>query len=118
MEEFPGRENMKLLLRVILCVGVAVVLPVGLLLAHADPQDPGKPQVAIDPQTGRAVGAKEIAPDELRKLIDQKAKMIIIDVRDETQFQKETIKGAVYLPFAELEARLKDIPKDTILVFT
>lgn len=81
-------------------------------------QETGKPQIAVDPQTGRAVGAKEMAPDELRKLIEQKAKMIIIDVRDEAQYQSETIKGAVHIPFADLEARLKDIPKDTILAFT
>jgi 3-mercaptopyruvate sulfurtransferase SseA len=109
---------MKWLRQSILCVVVASVPAVGLLLAHAGPQDSGKPQMAIDPQTGRALEAKEMAPDELRKLIDQKAKMIIIDVRDEAQFQKETIKGAIYIPFAELEGRLKEIPKDTILVFT
>jgi hypothetical protein len=109
---------MKGLLRIMLLIGVAAGPLVGLLFVHANPQGPGKPQVAVDPQTGRAVGAKAIVPDELRKLIDQKAKMIIIDVRDETQYEKETIKGAIYLPFAELEDRLKEIPKDTILVFT
>ena len=96
----------------------------GVLLALVPPDGPAfqeagkQPQVAVDPATGRAVGAREIAPDELQKLIEQKAKMILIDVRDEAQYQKETIKGAVYIPFADLEARLKDIPKDTILVFT
>jgi len=50
--------------------------------------------------------------------VDQHAPVIIIDVRDEAQFTQETIKGAVYIPFADLEARLKEIPKDTILVFT
>ena len=29
-----------------------------------------------------------------------------------------TVKGAVHIPFADLEARLEDIPKDTILAFT
>jgi hypothetical protein len=81
-------------------------------------QEPANPQVAVDPQTGRAVGAKEMAPDALKALVDQKAPLIIIDVRDDAQFAQETIKGAVHIPFAELEARLKDIPKDTTLVFT
>jgi len=109
---------MRWLHRIILCIGVVALLPAGLLWPRGNPQQSGKPQFATDPQTGRAVGAKEMAPDELRKLIDQKAKMIIIDIRGETQFQKETIKGAVHVPFAELETRLKEIPKDTILVFT
>jgi len=90
----------------------------GIAMAASSPQDAGKPQVAVDPQTGRAIGAKEMAPETLQSLVAKKAKLIIIDVRDEAQYQKETIKGAIHIPFDELEARLKDIPKDTILAFT
>ena len=88
------------------------------LAARQAPQEAAKPQVAVDPQTGRAIGAKEMAPEALKALVDQHAPLIIIDVRDEAQFAEETIKGAVHIPFADLEARLKDIPKDTILAFT
>lgn len=109
---------MKSLIRKILLAGVAAVLPGGPPLANPSFQDSARPQIEIDPQTGRAVGAKEMAPAALRKLIDEKAKMILIDVRDEGQFQKETIPGAIHIPFTDLEARLKEIPKDTILAFT
>jgi hypothetical protein len=81
-------------------------------------QDSAKSLIATNPQTGRAVGAKEIAPDALKKLVEQKAKVIIIDVRDESQFRKETIKGAIHIPLEYVEKRLKEIPKDTILAFT
>jgi 3-mercaptopyruvate sulfurtransferase SseA len=105
-----------------LAVAVAMVAA-SLASAAALPQEAARPQGAappfpVDPQTGRAIGAKEMAPDTLRELIEKKAPVIIIDVRDEAQFTQETIKGAVHVPFAELEARLKDIPKDTILAFT
>jgi hypothetical protein len=86
--------------------------------ASSGSQDQGKSKIAADPQTGRAIGAKEIAPDELKKLVEQKAKVIMIDVRDESQFQKETIKGAIHIPLEDVEMRLKEIPKDTILAFT
>jgi 3-mercaptopyruvate sulfurtransferase SseA len=86
--------------------------------ASAGSQDQGKSQIATDPETGRAVGAMEIVPDELRKLVEKKAKVIIIDVRDESQFRKETIKGAIHIPLEDVRKRLKEIPKDTILVFT
>jgi 3-mercaptopyruvate sulfurtransferase SseA len=86
--------------------------------ASSESQDSGKPRIATDPQTGRAIGAKEIAPDALKKLVEQKAKVIIIDVRDESQFQKETIKGAIHIPLEDVQKRLKEIPKDTILAFT
>jgi hypothetical protein len=109
---------MKTKARVALLFGAGGILVCGLVLLPAVAQDAGKPQIAVDPQTGRAVGAREMAPDELRKLIEQKAKIILIDVRDEAQYQQETIKGAIHIPFAELESRLKEIPKDTLLAFT
>ncbi|MBI2150095.1 MAG: rhodanese-like domain-containing protein [Acidobacteria bacterium] len=71
-----------------------------------------------DPKTGRAIGAKLMTPEELRSHIDKNTKTLIIDVRDPEDFQKETIKGAINIPLPQLEPRLKDIPKDTTLVFT
>jgi 3-mercaptopyruvate sulfurtransferase SseA len=70
------------------------------------------------PQTGRTAGAGEISPDDVRKQLDAKAPVLIIEVRDPEEFSKETIKGAVNIPLSRLEVRLKDIPKDTVLVFT
>ena len=109
---------MNLILRALLSCAFMIFLYAGISCAREAYQAAGKTQIEVDAKTGRAVGAREMAPDELRKLIEQKAKTIIIDVRDEAQFEKETIKGAVHIPFADLEARFKDIPKDTTLVFT
>jgi predicted sulfurtransferase len=72
----------------------------------------------VDPQTGRAIGAKEISPEELKKFIDKKTKSLIIDVRDPDDFARQTIKGAINIPLDQLRANLKDIPKDTALFFT
>jgi len=69
-------------------------------------------------QTGQATGAKQIAPEDLRKLIDKNTKTLIIDVRDPDEFEKETIKGAINIPLDQLGPKLRDIPKDTTLVFT
>ncbi len=101
-----------------LICGAAALLFTGPATARPGRQEAGKSQAAVDPQAGRAIGAKEMAPNELRKLIAEKAKMIIIDVRDEEQYRKETIKGAIHIPLEELGARLEEIPKETILVFT
>ena len=72
----------------------------------------------VDPQTGRAIGAREISPEELKEHIDRKTKYLIIDVREPEAFARQTIKGAINIPLDELEAALKKIPKDTALVFT
>ena len=86
------------------------------LAAAAIARNEGRSQV--DPQTGRAIGAKEMSPQELKSHIDRKTKTLIIDVREPEAFEKETIKGAINIPIGQLDSRLKDIPKDTILVFT
>ncbi len=75
-------------------------------------------QFPTDPKTGRAIGAKEITPEQLRQHIDKNTKMLIIDVRDPEEFERDTIKGAINIPLPQVQARLKDIPKDTTLVFT
>jgi predicted sulfurtransferase len=72
----------------------------------------------VDPQTGQAVGAKEISPEELKKYIDKKTKSLIIDVRDPDDFAVERIKGAINIPISRLNAYLMKIPKDTALFFT
>ena len=87
----------------------------GLLLV-ACAQDAKK--FPVDPQTGRAVGAREISPEDLRKFINGKTKSLIIDVRDPGEFARETIKGAINIPLDRLRGELKGIPKDTALFFT
>jgi 3-mercaptopyruvate sulfurtransferase SseA len=109
---------MKLIFQVMLFCVAPVLLLLALPPKRMAPQEAKKPQAAVDPQTGRAMGAKEMTPDDLHKLIEQKAKLIIIDVRDESEYQQETIKGAIHIPLEILPGRLKEIPKDTVLVFT
>ena len=81
------------------------------------PQQP-QPRFPTDPATGRAIGAKQTTPEQLRSLIDKNSNTLIIDVREPDEFEKETIKGAANIPLGQLESRLKDLPKDATLVFT
>lgn len=108
---------MNMPIRIAISLGAAVLF-VSLSFAQTDAQEPGKSQIQTDPKTGRAIGAKEMTPDDLHKLVAEKAKVIIIDVRGDAEFQKETIPGAIHIPLEDLPSRLKEIPKDTALVFT
>ena len=78
----------------------------------------GESKFPVDSRTGRAIGAKEISPEELKRLFDSKGKTLIIDVRDFSFFEKETIPGAIHIPLDRLKSRLREIPKDTTLAFT
>ena len=72
----------------------------------------------VDPQTRWAIGAKPKPADELKKQLDGRSTVMIIDVRSPASFEKETIPGAINIPLAELEGHLKKMSKDTFIVFT
>jgi 3-mercaptopyruvate sulfurtransferase SseA len=71
----------------------------------------------VDPQTKWAVGAKPTPADELKKQMES-GTVMIIDVRPPANFEKETIPGAINVPLDRLEAHLKNVPKETYIVFT
>jgi len=72
----------------------------------------------VDAKTGRAVGAKEMAPATVVQQEKLGKKLVIIDVRDAAEYKKDTIQGAINIPLDQLPAHLKDFSKDTTLVFT
>jgi hypothetical protein len=72
----------------------------------------------VDPQTKWAIGANQKPADELKGQLSSGTDIMIIDVRSPASFQRETIPAAINIPFADLEERLKTMPKDKLLVFT
>jgi hypothetical protein len=54
-------------------------------------------------------GIKEIKADELKKMIDEKKKVVIMDNRPKAEYDKEHIAGAVLVP-------VDDLMKDSKLV--
>ena len=71
-----------------------------------------------DAQTGWAVGANKLPAQALKQKLDAGEKVLLIDVREAPLYEKETIPGAIHIPFASVQDALKDIPKDRTLVFT
>lgn len=71
----------------------------------------------VDPQTRWAIGAKQTPADELKNRLDA-GKILIIDVRRAEQFQKESLPGAINIPLTELEEHLKNMSKETYILFT
>ena len=61
--------------------------------------------------------APRITVEEAKKALDE-GKAFIIDARAEEAYKAEHIKGAVNIRHDNLDARLKDLPKDkTIIVY-
>ncbi len=67
---------------------------------------------ALQTNTGR------IAISELKEKLDSGEKLLLIDVREDWELEENgAIPGAIHIPMAELDMRMKDIPKDVQLVF-
>ncbi len=59
-----------------------------------------------------------IAISELKQKLDSGEKLLLIDVREDWELEEDgAIPGAIHIPMAELDMRMKDIPKDVELVF-
>ena len=66
----------------------------------------------------RSATAKETKADELKAKLDKGEKVLVIDVRTDEEIKSGSIPGAIHIPMEQLEARMKDVPKDVQLVFT
>jgi len=61
---------------------------------------------------------ERIAVTNLKKKLDSGDKLLLIDVREDWELEQNgAIAGAIHIPMAELDARMKDIPKDAEIVF-
>jgi len=59
-----------------------------------------------------------IAIPDLKKKLDSGEKFLLIDVREDWELKQDgAIAGAIHIPVAELDGRMKDIPKDVQVVF-
>jgi rhodanese-related sulfurtransferase len=52
-----------------------------------------------------------ILPAEVKALAE-KGKVLIVDVRDKGSYDFEHAEGAISIPLGELEARMKELPKN------
>jgi len=61
---------------------------------------------------------QRIAVSDLKKKLDSGEKFLLIDVREDWELKEDgAIPGAIHIPMAELDNRMKDIPKDAEIVF-
>jgi rhodanese-related sulfurtransferase len=62
-------------------------------------------------------GVKELTAEELAKLLEQPGKVFFLDVREPGEIQAlGSVKGYVNIPMSQLPARLREIPKDKVIV--
>jgi len=74
--------------------------------------------VAAPAVAQRSPTAKQTTADALKAKLDKGEQVLVIDVRSDDEVKSGSIPGAIHIPMDELEARMRDVPKDVQLVFT
>jgi rhodanese-related sulfurtransferase len=99
---------------------ISMVIAVALLCGSAIARQvtkPSKGEAVSASSSHEAVGAERITADELKAKLAKKEPVVIIDVRGSDYDASPTkIKGALRIAPAELDARLKDLPRDKEIV--
>jgi len=73
---------------------------------------------ALTARAQQSTKAREMSPDALQQMLDSGKKVLVIDVRTDEEVEAGSIPGAIHIPMDQLEARMKDVPRDVQLVFT
>jgi rhodanese-related sulfurtransferase len=64
------------------------------------------------------MAAERIPIPELQKKIETNKKLIVVDVREASELQESgIIPGAIHIPVAQAEKRMKEFSKDSEIVF-
>lgn len=66
--------------------------------------------------TGQEVTYKNIDTEKLKQKIDDKENIMIIDVRNGSEYADGHIIGAVHFPFNDIMSRKDELPKDKIII--
>jgi rhodanese-related sulfurtransferase len=82
-----------------------------LTIACAQPPQPAQPVAPSKPDPRR------LSADELKKLVDARKKVFLLDVREPKELEEEgAIKGAINIPLGTLAEHLAQVPKGVQLV--
>lgn len=91
------------LLNIVLCTAALALSP---LASAAD--------IPIEP--GKEKGSISIASFE-RIMKGNPSQILVVDVRDDREFKKGTIPGAINIPVGDVEKKMAGLPKDKPIVF-
>ena len=91
------------ILNIVLCTAALAFAP---LASAAD--------IAIEP--GKEKGSISL-PSFERIMKENPSQILVVDVRDDREFKKGTIPGAINIPIGDLEKKMGELPKDKPLVF-
>jgi rhodanese-related sulfurtransferase len=88
-----------------------IVCILGLVAASAQAQDSNNPILPSNQQQNSPVlenKTEAVSPNEAATLLTEK-KAVIVDVREEDEWNQQHIPGAIHIPLAQLNSRLAEL---------
>jgi rhodanese-related sulfurtransferase len=79
-------------------------------------REPETPQSSEPPKPEKAAKASRITVEDLKKMMDEGATMMIVDTNEEINYKMKHIKGAIHFPWAKVIGDPGSLPKDKLLV--
>ena len=62
--------------------------------------------------SNQANNYKDISADQLSSMMETNKNLLVVDVREQAEYDQGHISGALLLPTSEIESRVKELPKD------
>jgi rhodanese-related sulfurtransferase len=82
----------------------------------AAPPPPLEPTPEPEPEP-EVIQVNQIEPDELKTRLDNGDELIVIDMRQEWEYEAGHIPGAMHMFIQEIPTRFNELPKDVDIVF-
>jgi rhodanese-related sulfurtransferase len=79
-------------------------------------REPEAPQSPASPKPEKAAKAPRMTVEELKKIMDEGATVVIVDTNDEMNYKMKHIRGAIHFPWAKVIGEPGPLPKDKLLV--
>ena len=73
--------------------------------------------VLLSQAYGLVADYERVTVNELKSLLDNKADIVVVDVRDKDSYKAGHIPGAISMPFPnEIKARNKELPQNKLII--
>jgi rhodanese-related sulfurtransferase len=79
-------------------------------------REPEPPQSSEPAMREKAAKAPRITVEDLKKMMDERATVVIVDTNEEINYKMKRIKGAIHFPWAKVIGDPGPLPKDKLLV--
>lgn len=80
-------------------------------------KDEARRQPASPPPAPEPIQINEITPHQLKARLDNGNEVVVVDMRQQWEYQHGHIPGAVHMFVNEIPARFKELPQDKEIVF-